>query len=142
MQSREATRLWLPGQGVVDLAPMRVHRAVQAYDERLVFGRINDESHPAYGDWVIFVKMPHGRAPLPVLNFGRELPSPEEAVRRADAANTRRHGMKIMDDIVRDDQRRRAALDKESEELAEIYAEIITNAKGVKNPMIVVPRGI
>ena len=136
MQMKPSERIWLPGQGVVDMAPMKVHRAVSQYDERLMFGRHDN------GDWCIFVKMPHGKDPLPVLGFGRELPTPEEAVRRADAANTRRHGQKVLDQIMADDRRRRAKLDKESEELAEVYAEIMMDAQGVKNPSIYVPRGI
>ena len=136
MQMKPSERIWLPGQGVVDMAPMKVHRAVSQYDERLMFGRHDN------GDWCIFVKMPHGKQPLPVLGFGTELPTPEEAVRRADAANTRRHGQKILDQIMADDARRRAKLDKESEELAEVYAEIMMDAQGVKNPSIYVPRGI
>jgi hypothetical protein len=80
--------------------------------------------------------------PRPVLGFGTELPTPEEAVRRADAANTRRHGQKVLDQIMADDRRRRAKLDKESEELAEVYAEIMMDAQGVKAPQIFVPKGI
>ncbi len=136
MQMRPSEKIWLPGQGVVDMAPMKVHRAVSQYDERLMFGRHEN------GDWCIFVKMPHGKDPLPVLGFGTELPTPEEAVRRADAANTRRHGQKVLDQIMADDARRRAKLDKESEELAEVYAEIMMDAQGVKAPSIFVPRGI
>jgi hypothetical protein len=41
-----------------------------------------------------------------------------------------------------DDRRRRAKLDKESEELAEVYAEIMMDAQGVKAPQIFVPKGI
>jgi len=136
MQMRPSEKIWLPGQGVVDMAPMKVHRAVSQYDERLMFGRHDN------GDWCIFVKMPHGKDPLPVLGFGTELPTPEEAVRRADAANTRRHGQKVLDQIMADDRRRRAKIEKESEELAEVYAEIMMDAQGVKNPSIYVPRGI
>ena len=136
MQMKPSERIWLPGQGVVDMAPMKVHRAVSQYDERLMFGRHEN------GDWCIFVKMPHGKNPLPVLGFGTGLPTPEEAVRRADAANTRRHGQKVLDQIMADDARRRAKLDKESEELAEVYAEIMMDAQGVKAPQIFVPKGI
>ena len=136
MQMKPSEKIWLPGQGVVDMAPMKVHRAVSEYDERLMFGRHDN------GDWCIFVKMPHGMLPRPVLGFGTELPTPEEAVARADAANTRRHGQKVLDQIMADDRRRRAKLDKESEELAEVYAEIMMDAQGVKAPQIFVPKGI
>jgi len=138
MQKEPTTKLWLPGQGVVDLAPMRVSRAVQAYDERLIFGRINEPDHPGYGDWCIFVKMPLGHKPeiLPVLGFGKEMPTPEEAVRRADEANTRKHGAKLLDQIMRQERQRQADWDKENERLAETYADVMKEAKGVKNPQI------
>lgn len=137
MQMKPAEKIWLPGQGVVDLGPMKIHRALQAYDERLLFGRNEDN-----GDWCAFVKMPHGQAPVPVIGFGKELPTPEEAVRRCDAANTRRHNDQLLDLIKRDDERRRAAIDKEFENLQEVYADIMKEAKGHKMPQIYVPRGI
>lgn len=137
MQLKPSERIWLPGQGVVDLGPMKVHRALQAYDERLIFGRNTDT-----GDWCAFVKMPHGQAPVPVIGFGKEMPTPEEAVQRCDRANTRRHGDQLLDLIKRDDERRRAALDKASEESAEIFAEIMKDAPGYKTPRIFIPRGI
>ncbi len=130
-------KIWLPGQGVVDLEPMRVHRAVQAYDERLMFGR-----NEANGDWCIFVKMPHGEIPLPVLGFGDTIPTPEEAVRRADAANTRRHSTQILDRIMKEDEDRRAANARERERLAELYADIMKEARGIKGPQIFVPRSL
>lgn len=136
MQKEASAKIWLPGQGVVDLEPMRVHRAVSQYDERLMFGRHDN------GDWCIFVKMPHGEIPLPVLGFGSELPTPEEAVRRADEANTRRHGTKILEHIKKEDESRRAAIARERERLSETYADIMKEAKGHKLPQIFVPRGI
>lgn len=133
MQMKPSERIWLPGQGVVDMAPMKVHRAVSAYDERLMFGRHEN------GDWCIFVKMEHGRKPLPVLGFGTEMPTPEEAVRRADAANTRKHGDKLLRDIKADDERRRRGLEKAAEANADIYAEIMSAAQGVAPVRIFVP---
>ena len=142
MQKTPAERIWLPGQGVVDMGPMKVHRALQAYDDRLMFGRNSDPNHPGYGDWCAFVKMPHGEAPVPVIGFGKELPTPEEAVKRCDAANTRRHSSQLLDMVTRDELRRRAELEKGREELAEVYADIMKEAKGVKAPQIFVPRSI
>ena len=137
MQKTPAEKIWLPGQGVVDMGPMKVHRALQAYDDRLMFGRNEDT-----GDWCAFVKMPHGQAPVPVIGFGRELPTPEDAVKRCDAANTRRHSTQLLDMVTRDEMRRRAELEKGREELAEVYSEIMKDAQGVKAPQIFVPRSI
>jgi hypothetical protein len=144
MQMQPADKLWLPGQGVVDIGPMKVHRALQAYDERLLFGRINDPNHPGYGDWCAFVKMPHGsKFPiLPVIGFGKEMPTPEEAVQRCNAANTRRHGDKILHDIKADDDRRRKSLERAADANSDMYVEIMKEAQGVKAPQIFVPRGI
>lgn len=144
MQIQPSEKLWLPGQGVVDMGPMKVHRALQAYDERLLFGRINDPNHPGYGDWCAFVKMPHGsKHPiLPVIGFGPEMPTAEEAVERCNAANTRRHGDKLLNDIMADDRRRRRDLERGAEANSEIYVEIMKEAQGVKAPQISVPRSI
>lgn len=137
MQKTPAEKIWLPGQGVVDMGPMKVHRALQAYDDRLMFGRNEDT-----GDWCAFVKMPHGQAPVPVIGFGRELPTPEDAVKRCDAANTRRHSSQLLDMVTRDEIKRQEIYAKQREELAEVYADIMKEAKGVKAPQIYVPRGI
>lgn len=142
-QITPAERIWLPGQGVVDLAPMRVHRAVQAYDERLIFGRINDQKHPGFGDWCVFVKMPHGQNPVPVLGFGKnEMPEPEEVIRRCDQANTRKHGDKLLRLLRQEADERKAMADAASLANAEVYADIMKEAKGVKAPQISVPRGV
>ena len=118
-----ATKLYIPGMGEVNLEEYRVHRAVQEYDERLMFGRNLDT-----GDWCIFVKMPHGEDPIAVLGFGTELPAPEEAVRRADAANTRKHGQAIRERMEAHNEEIREKKRKESEETAEIGAEILDYA--------------
>lgn len=118
-----ATKLYIPGMGEVNLEEYRVHRAVQEYDERLMFGRNEDT-----GDWCVFVKMPHGENPIAVLGFGTELPTPEEAVRRADAANTRKYGQQIREQMEAHNDKLRAEKEKASEELAEIGAEIMEYA--------------
>lgn len=136
-QLAPSDKIWLPGQGVVDLEPMKVHRAVQAYDERLIFGRHDN------GDWCIFVKMPHGQRPVPVLGFGKhKIPTPEEAIARADQANTRKHGDKLLRMLKQEAEERKAMADAASLANAEVYADIMKEAKGVKNPQISVPRGV
>lgn len=123
---RPTQKIWLPGQGVVDLEARRVSEAVEAYDPRLFFGRIEEEGHPGYGDWVIFVKMPRGQDPIPVLGFQYQIPTPAEAVRRAHAANTKAQGTAILEAVERDykeQQKRQAAAENElNEEYAELMA--------------------
>lgn len=91
--------IYLPGVGMVDTAVMRVHRAVNEYDERLSFRRNEDT-----GDWCVYIAMPHGQEPIPVLGFGTEVPHPEDAVKRVYAADTVRHGEAILDRINRDNE--------------------------------------
>lgn len=114
------TKLWIPGMGEVNLEEYRVHKAVQEYDERLMFGRNMDT-----GDWCIFVKMPRGEDPVAVLGFGKRVPDPREAVQRADAANTRKHGAQIIEAM----EKHNRALDAEKAlrtgELSEVGAEIL-----------------
>lgn len=124
---RPTNKIWLPGQGVVDLEARRVSAAVEAYDERLFFGRITEEGHPGYGDWVIFVKMPRGEDPIPVLGFQYEIPTPEEAVRRAHAANTRAHGEAILQAVERDYQEQRRQAEYAEAEHNEEYAELMAS---------------
>lgn len=112
--------IYIPGTGNVKLDEYRVHRALQEYDERLMFGR-NEKT----GDWCAFVKMPHGQAPMPVLGFGRTIPTPEEAVRRCYKADTKRHGSKIFDQMQAHNARIREAKEKATSEQAEVAAEIL-----------------
>lgn len=142
MQKAPATKLWLPGQGVVDLEPLRVHRALQAYDERLVFGRNMDT-----GDWCAFVKVGPSRPPIPVIAFGDTIPHPDDAVRRCMAADTRRHSSAILNAVTRDEiARREKASADANEEHREIFAEIMDYAyrkEGVHPvPRIFVSRSI
>jgi hypothetical protein len=122
---RPAQKIWLPGRGVVDLEARRVSAAVEAYDPRLFFGRIDDPNHPGYGDWVIFVKMPHGEPPVPVLGFQREIPTPEEAVQRAHAANTKVHGDQLIDMVERDHAIQKERQEKAEAELIAEYVELM-----------------
>ena len=122
---RPTTNIWLPGQGVVDLEARRVSAAVEAYDPRLFFGRITEEGHPGYGDWVIFVKMPHGEPPVPVLGFQYQIPTPEEAVRRAHAANTRAHGDQLLRLVEADHAKMKEQQEKAADELNEELVELM-----------------
>jgi len=113
-------KIYIPGRGELHLDEYRVHRAVQEYDERLMFGR-----NELTGDWCVFVKMPHGEAPVAVIGFGREIPDPAEAVRRADAANTRKHGSEILDASLRHNAAIRETFEEASAEGAEAVKEAL-----------------
>lgn len=104
-----SVKIYVPGKGLVDASMNRVDTAVNEYDERLFFAQ-NGET----GQYCIFLKMPHGEDPLPVLGFDT-IPHPEDALKRLYYADTMRHGEKILDDI----NKNNAAIKKPFEDAAE-----------------------
>lgn len=123
MQLEEVKRIYLPGRGAYDIAAMQVLRAVQAYDERLSFGRNEDN-----GDWVVFVKMPRGskRELVPVLGFGnKEMPTPEEVLRRVEQADTRRYSQELLDAVTTENRKRQESTSQLAEDTASEMAEIM-----------------
>lgn len=83
-----AEKLWLPGSHYTREVTT-LNRVLRAYDERLHFGRNEDN-----GDWCVFIKMEPGMVPemVPVLGFQDKIPDPDELLRRVQAADTKRHG--------------------------------------------------
>ena len=141
MQKAPAEKIWLPGQGVVDLEPMKVHRAVRAYDERLSFGRNMDN-----GQWCVFIDMPRGHDPsiLPVLGF-ESMPTPEEALDKVRRSDTKRYGEQILKMIEDDQARKEQIAAKAHDELSDMYAEIMESAyrrMGLAPARIIVPKGV
>jgi hypothetical protein len=144
MQLEQAQRIYLPGRGAYDVPVMQLHRAVEKYDDRLAFGRNQDN-----GQWCVFVKMPRGHKPpyVPVLGFStNELPTVEEVLRRVEAADTRRFSkelLKLVTDDYLDQQKR---VEKQGEDLNELFVEIFDYAYRKQGahpvPRIIVPRGI
>lgn len=100
MQKAPTDSIYIPGTGQVRLSEYRIHRALQEYDDRLMFGR-NERT----GEWCAFVKMPHGQNPVAVLGFGSQLPSVEEALKRVQFADTRRYASEIQDQVTRANER-------------------------------------
>jgi hypothetical protein len=118
--------LYLPGVGMVNLTAMRVHQAVVEYDERLIFSQ-----HPENGQWCIFMKMPSdyetavqidGNNVLPLLGF-RDIPHPEDAVKRLWEADTLRQGEQWLDEMNRRNEKlkksKAVAADEATEQAAE-----------------------
>jgi hypothetical protein len=89
-------RIHIPGTGDVDLATLAVKRAIEEYDEKLTLAR-----HEHTGDWCVMLKKgPWDGKPFPVLGLGRgALPSAEEVTQRMFAADTKRHGDKLLNEI-------------------------------------------
>ena len=118
--ANEEQKLYIPGQGMVDLHLRRAMKAVEDYDDRLILAR-----HEHTGDWVAFIQLGPDRM-FPVIGFGRELPHPDDIRRTLERADTHRHGDKILRQIQETNDRiqreKRAAATEAIEETAE-YAE-------------------
>lgn len=134
-------QLWLPGVGVAPLSVRAASKAVKEYDAGLALGR-----HEQTGDWVVFiVDGPEGR-PFPVFGLGRELPGADEIKRRLYLADTKRRGGKIVADIERRNDVKRAELRLKSDDAAGIAAEAFEwghRQMGTHpNPRVFVPNSI
>lgn len=84
--------LWLPNG--MNMDAYRVDRAVNAYDERLMFARNEDT-----GDWCVFVRMPSPKPPMPVFGFGNRIPDPVEAVARVQEGHLVKHKERIWKEV-------------------------------------------
>jgi hypothetical protein len=105
-----ASSIWLPGKGDTNFAALRVDKAVREYDEQLSFGRNEDT-----GDWCIFL-IRRGEMPLPVIGFGREIPHPEDAIKRLYRADAQRRGNEILDEMNRHNEKIEEARDLAAQE--------------------------
>lgn len=85
--------IYIPGIGQTSTESRAVDKAVNEYDERLNFRRNEDT-----GQWCVYIKMPHGEAPVPVFGFD-QIPSPLFAVESLHKADSLRHGEKILDEM-------------------------------------------
>lgn len=106
--------IWLPDSHFYREA-VPVDKAVNEYDERLHFGQ-----NQSNGQWCIFMEEYGER--IPILGFER-IPHPEDALKRLYHADARRHGQKILDDMVKHNEevrdRPKARVDEAIGELAE-----------------------
>ena len=112
------TSIWIPGKGEYDVRVFRVDRAVKEYNERLMFGR-NEET----GDWCVFIKAPAPQEPIAVLGFGNDIPEPDAVIKRLYQADTLRHGDKILNTIVREQEDYRKMLDYNANQATEDSVE-------------------
>jgi hypothetical protein len=119
---------------------------VVEYDERLIFSQ-----HPLNGQWCIFMKMPadyetetqiDGNNVLPLLGF-RDIPHPEDAVKRLWQADTLRHGEQMLDEMNRRNAARKAEYEKaasdSSGEAAEAMEWFNRQAGTHPSPRIFIP---
>jgi len=120
--------LYIPGRGMVNLASSRVDRAVNEYDERLIFAQ-----HPENGQWCIMMKMPSdydgpdglhlgSDRVIPILGFD-DVPNPEDALKRLYKADTLRWGEQLLDDMNRRNEERKKEARRKADEGAYQAAE-------------------
>lgn len=114
----------VPGRGLVNLEAEAVNRAVQEEDSRLRFGwnEVNQ-------DWIVYILMPRGfdayyriedQPVYPVVGFGSTIPDPRDAIERLRAADGRRHGFKILNQLNKDNERvRQLGRDKQAESIGD-----------------------
>ena len=116
--------IYIPGHGEMSWDEVRVDRAVREYDERLFFARNADT-----WDWCVFIKMPHGEPPYPVIGFGREVPSVDIVLEKVYRGDMTRHGWALYDEIVKSQkdykQKFRDAADEASAESAEVVEHFL-----------------
>lgn len=134
--AHEEQKLYIPGQGFVDLHLRRAMKAVEKYDDRLILAR-----HEHTGDWVAFIQLGPDRM-FPVIGFGKELPHPDEITRTLERADTHRHGDKILRQIQEHNdrlQREKRALAAEAVEETAERAEFGFRKYTGQKPLIFIP---
>jgi hypothetical protein len=125
--------IFIPGRGSLSWSEINADRAVKEYDDRLFFAR-NEETR----DWCIFIRMPHGEDPVPLLGFGDEIPTAEVALERLIKSDTMRFGKEIYDDLVKSQEKYRAKLEYDASQASDEAVEPVEwlMRKHGKSPII------
>lgn len=132
--------LWIPGKGEYDVRAYRVDKAVREYNERLSF-----ERNPDTGDWCVFIRMPSPEPPVALMGFHDQIPDPEHVVKRLYESDSLRHGEKILNDIIKTQERFKAHKQYIADEASGDSAERIEHMmrKHGKSPVIKsLPKGV
>jgi hypothetical protein len=134
------TALWIPGRGSMDTRAYRVDRAVNEYNDRLSFGRNEDT-----GDWCVFMRMPSPEPLLPLFGFGDSIPEPDEVIKQLWKADSLRHGDKILNQIIREQEDRKKRYEYAASQASEESAEVLEHflRKKGKSPIVKsLPKGV
>lgn len=132
--------IYIPGRGELSWDEIRVDRAVKEYDERLFFAK-NIETR----DWCVFIKMPHGEDPYPVIGFGKEIPPKEVVLEKLYKADTMRHGWDIFNSIQKSQNDFKDNFRKNADEATEESVEVVEHflRSHGKSPVIKsLPKGV
>lgn len=132
-------RLWIPGEGEVDMRIVGCQRVCREYDDRLVLAR-----HELTGDWVVFIKISRSNM-YPVIGIGRELCDPEELSQRLWKSDTKRHGDKLLHQINESNEHIRRESRRRADDAAEATAEAFEwgfRQEGVLAKKVFIPRDL
>jgi hypothetical protein len=129
------TMIYVPGRGNVSLRAGSIDRALHQYDERLFFSQ-----HPETGQWTVFVKIERDLGPevgtvvdgqrgYPIFAFphGQDVDSltADTIMQRVYAADTLRHGEKMLDELHAHNERIKQKHRDAAAEAEEVYAEAV-----------------
>lgn len=109
-------KIWVP-ESYADKQLITLQRVLREYDERLVFGR-NEEN----GDWCVFYKTDE-RELVPCLGFQNTIPTPDDLLARVRAADTKRHADWLEENINRPNRELQAPAQEQAEEASWLLAE-------------------
>jgi hypothetical protein len=73
----------------------RVDRAVNAYDERLMFALNRDTN-----DWCVFVRMPRPQPPFPLMGFGDSVPEPDFVLAKVQEGHLVKNKERIWREVI------------------------------------------
>ena len=114
------SRIFIPGQGVMSFEAARVSAALKAYDRRLFF-----KQHPDTNDWCVFVEMPSGEPPYPVVGWPEGyLPDVNTVMERIKEGDTLRNGDRMYNEMLKSQQDHKLRLEAQSSEASEVAAEM------------------
>lgn len=114
------TNLFIPGRGVMDSRVYLIDRALNDYDERLMFARNEDT-----GDWCVYVRMPAPEPPFPVFGCGHDIPEPKELIARVKEGDMMRNGDRIYNDMIKSQEKYRADLKYKGDQASEESTEVV-----------------
>ena len=90
------------------------------YDKRLFF-----RQHPDTNDWCVFVEMPRGEDPYPVVGWpDGYLPDVNTVMDRIKEGDTLRNGDRMYNESVKSQFAHKAELERKSSEASEMAAEV------------------
>lgn len=109
-------KIWVP-ESYADKQLTSLQRALREYDERLTFGR-NEQN----GDWCVFYKTDE-RELVPVLGFQNTIPTPEAMLERVRQADTKRHTDWLEENINKPNERLRQEFRERADDASYQLAE-------------------